>query len=519
VFEYIFLLVIAFLLSVLFTFALRKVARRLGVIDLPDGYRKLHQGAVPRLGGVGIHLAFFLAIAWYLFRGGPSLAIPLPEVLALLVGASAVLLLGVWDDVSGVKARHKILAVAAVATFMYFAGYRIGAIGNPFGESLSLGIFALPVTVFWFVACCSALNLIDGLDGLAAGVVLFASVVLFFMSLIFGNPWPAAVTATLAGAVLGFLLFNFPPASIFLGDSGSLLLGFLIAAIGLKGAEKSSTVVALIAPTAALGLPLMDTALAVIRRWSKAIPVSVADRGHIHHRLLSMGFSRRKAVLMLYILCLAFGGVGLLMTAAKSVEAAVVLGALALLVFITVRLLGWSDIIRFRKRITTSLASRRRVVEARRAADIASTKISSAESLPRLWRAFEEALGFLDLDYAELALVGRFKGADKDPTFLWKRGGSAPGQPSKGATRWQDCWSGIFTLRLNGTTLGHLSVRKDNSRGTLTDGIPEMLESIKEAIEKRLPTLIEGFSSPEGRGEAALSGAPTESDSRTISHL
>jgi len=149
---FIFIFAIAFFLSLAFTFALRGLARRLGIIDLPDGYRKIHHGGIPRLGGVGIHLAFFLAIAWYLFQRGGSAASPFAELFALVAGSSAVLLLGVWDDISGVRPRSKILALVAVAVFMYAAGYRIGAIGNPFGRNISLGVLSLPVTVFWFVA-------------------------------------------------------------------------------------------------------------------------------------------------------------------------------------------------------------------------------------------------------------------------------------------------------------------------------------------------------------------------------
>jgi len=333
-------------------------------MDHPDGFRKLQKRPVPRLGGLAVYAAFFCALSAGALvpckHGRPAIDLAGSEVWALFLGGTASVLLGAWDDVRGLRARWKLLALAGISCAMYAAGYRIDAVSTPFGAPLQLGVLAFPVTVFWFLGCMNAMNLIDGLDGLATGVCACVATTVLIASLMFGNTTAAVLSSALVGASLGFLVFNFTPASIFLGDSGSYLLGFLIASIGLRGAEKSSTVVALTIPLIAVGLPVMDTALAILRRWSRALPLSTCDRQHIHHKLLNAGFSQRQAVLLMYVGCIVLASFALLLTATRNVKAGGLLLVFGIAVIATVRAVGRSEINMTKKRLKAMLRLEKR---------------------------------------------------------------------------------------------------------------------------------------------------------------
>lgn len=333
--------VLAFIVSTVSTLVFRPLAARWGFVDHPDPYRKQHRGPMPRMGGPPILLGFAAPmLGLFLF---PHLSQVSRGVLAhaghlagLGIGALAVLLCGLLDDRYNLKPSAKLSCEILVGVWMYFTGFTINAVSLPFGGALDLGVFSLPVTVLWFVGCMNAMNLLDGLDGLASGVTVFVSITLFLVSLHFHNTFGMFTMACLGGSALGFLLFNFPPAKIFLGDSGSLLLGFFIAALSLLGASrKAEAAVALLIPIVALGLPILDTALAIVRRWYKRLPLSTPDREHIHHRLVAMGYSPRKAVLTLYVICVGLAGVALIITYARNevvmmMIVAVLIGALVM---------------------------------------------------------------------------------------------------------------------------------------------------------------------------------------------
>ena len=295
-----FLTLSAFLLCLALTPLVRELALRLQIVDRPDGARKAHHRPIPRIGGVAIAIAYTASFALFLLlplKARWMIFEPhLPFVARLLPVAGLVFALGLLDDVYGLRPWHKLLGQAAAATLAFYAGVGVSAVaGIPVDP-----MWAFPLTVLWLVACTNAFNLIDGLDGLACGLGLCATLSILVAALVDGNVPLALATAPLAGCLVAFLRYNFNPASIFLGDSGSLLIGFLLGCYGIIWSQKSATLLGLTAPAIALAGPLGDVLLSVARRWLRRQPIFRGDRGHIHHQLLRRGVTPRRAVLLLY---------------------------------------------------------------------------------------------------------------------------------------------------------------------------------------------------------------------------
>ena len=283
----------AFLLSVLLTPLFREFALRAGWVDKPDQNRKVHPVPVPRIGGVPIVLASAGAVAaiLYLGRHGSTPVQHLPLLWKLLPAIALVFLTGLLDDLVGLKPRHKLIGQTLAASAAWWAGVRIGGLGAEWSAVL---------TVLWLVGCTKAFNLIDGCDGVATGVGLFATVTTGIAALLHGDTGLMMATAPLAGALCGFLYFNFNPASIFLGDSGSLWLGFMLGCYAVIWSQKSATLLGMSAPVIALSVPLLDTGLSIARRFLRHEPIFRPDQGHIHHRLLARGLTPRRVALLLY---------------------------------------------------------------------------------------------------------------------------------------------------------------------------------------------------------------------------
>jgi UDP-GlcNAc:undecaprenyl-phosphate GlcNAc-1-phosphate transferase len=305
--------VFAFLLaaasSAVLTPLVRVLALRLGAVSNPGG-RNVNERTVPRLGGIAIALGFLIPLAT-IFPSESAVASVLRgdsrKLIGLLAGAVLMVGIGVLDDTRRVRALNKLLVQVVAAAIAFSVGFHIDAVRLPLLGNLSMGIFALPVTVIWIVGIVNAINLIDGLDGLAAGVVFFAGVTNFVVASVTHDVFLSALMATMLGAVLGFLFFNFNPARIFMGDSGSYFLGFLLGTLSLQGSsQKASTTVSILVPILALGLPIFDTLFAMGRRFLERRPIFSPDRGHVHHRLLDMGLTHRRAVLVLYSVSVTF---------------------------------------------------------------------------------------------------------------------------------------------------------------------------------------------------------------------
>jgi UDP-GlcNAc:undecaprenyl-phosphate GlcNAc-1-phosphate transferase len=297
----------AFVAALLAAFVLipfvRGAAREAGLLDEPGG-RKVHAVAIPRLGGVAITVAFYLGISVALIvarAGGQTLDLLRGHVPGVLVGAALMAGVGVVDDVEGMRARIKLAAQVVVALVAYGLGLSVDRLDGPWG-SLDLGLWSLPVTVAWFVAVINALNLIDGLDGLASGVALTALAAFFVIGWADPNAAPILpVLAAVAGGAIGFLRYNLYPASIIMGDTGSMLIGFLLAAVGvnLTQAGPAGDGVVPWVPVVALALPLADMLWAIVRRLIAGAPIFAPDKRHIHHQLVARGLSQRSAMLAL----------------------------------------------------------------------------------------------------------------------------------------------------------------------------------------------------------------------------
>ena len=302
------------LLTLAFTPLCKRLAWRFGIVDHPDQVRKLHGVAIPRLGGVAIFASILCAYGLLLvvrFSSGHIILEDLPLVLHILPALLIVFLLGLVDDIVGLSPWIKLAVETVAAVVAWFGGIHVSSVeGHPFSVVLSFAI-----TIVWIVGCTNAINLIDGLDGLAAGVSLFAAMTMLIAALI-GHNYPMALVAVpLVGALLGFLRYNFNPASIFLGDCGSLSLGFILSCCGIVWSEKSTTIVGLTTPLLVFAVPLLDAGMSIFRRFLNNRHIFGADSEHIHHKLLSKGLTPRRVVLLLYAFCALGAGVSLVLTA------------------------------------------------------------------------------------------------------------------------------------------------------------------------------------------------------------
>ncbi len=351
-------------LSLLLTPLVRSFARWAKVLDLPLE-RKVHKQPIPLLGGLVIFLSFNLAIVLTLFFDNTLLKETiLSRWEALFICQVFILAFGIFDDVKRLQPWVKLLLQVIAGTIIVLFGFGIEAIANPFtGSLIKLGFLSVPFTIFWLVLIANALNLVDGLDGLAAGTSIIVALTIFGLSYFNQNIGVGVASIALAGSALGFIRYNFYPAKIFLGDSGSLLLGFLLAVFSIQGSSKGATLVAVLAPVLALGLPIMETLLSMIRRFMRSIhlidyqtkngkvrvlyfrgiSLFKADRDHIHHRLLKLGFSQRKAVTFLYGVCVSLCLLAFLSMVVRNVNWVVFLGAVVLAVFIGIRRLKYDE--------------------------------------------------------------------------------------------------------------------------------------------------------------------------------
>ncbi len=338
-----FLGLVSFALSLLLTPLVRNVAWHFGIVDQPDQQRKIHSSPIPRMGGVAIFAAVVGAYGLLLIvrlSSGAIVSADLPLVLRLLPALAIVFGIGIIDDIISVRPWIRLAVETVAATFAWIGGIHITAIA---GYSFSGAVVSFIVTVLWIVTCTNAINLIDGVDGLASGVSLFAAVTMLIAALLDHNYPMALAVVPLAGALLGFLRFNFFPASIFLGDCGSLTLGFLLGCFGAVWTEKSTTLLGLTAPLMVLAVPLLDVGLAVVRRLLRGQPLFVADNAHIHHKLLSLGLSPRHLLLVIYGICAFGSAASLLLTINHNQDRDFVLILVCLAAWLGLQHLGYTE--------------------------------------------------------------------------------------------------------------------------------------------------------------------------------
>ena len=311
------------LVSFMATPAVKRMAYKIGAVDVPKDNRRMHDHPIPRLGGLAIALAFILTTL---------LTVELNQQLqGIMLGGIVILVLGVLDDSLTLPALPKFVVQIVAATIVVAHGCTIRFITNPFssevGACLDLGILAAPVTIIWIVTLTNAVNFIDGLDGLAVGVSGISAATMLVISLLVAEPQVALIMACLLGACIGFVPYNKNPATIFMGDTGSTFLGFILSAMSIQGFFKLYAIISFVVPFLILGVPIFDITFVVLRRLAKHQNPMKADREHIHHRLIDMGFSQKQTVAITYTLTGILGLAAVLLTSSGEVKTLILIGS------------------------------------------------------------------------------------------------------------------------------------------------------------------------------------------------
>ena len=397
---------ISLILSLVLTPLAGKLGIRFGALDKP-AERKVHGKPIPRTGGLAIFLVFILtlAVSSFLKTKISDLLVFDRQTVFFLCGAIICFGIGLFDDFRRLGPRVKFLFQIFAASIAYWAGIHIGGF-NVLGIYIKVGLLSYFVTVLWFILIINAVNLVDGLDGLAGGIVVFVALVMVILSVLNEDYLTALLFTALGGSVLGFLRYNFNPATVFLGDGGSYFLGYAIAGISVMGSVKSQVGAAMLIPLVALGVPLFDTILSPLRRFVRGRKLFRPDNGHIHHRLLSMGLTAKKAVFIIYMLTFLLCIVAVVMVNIRNEQAGLFLIVLGAGAVIFVRKLGYFEYIGSDKIYGwfKDLTDEAGISHARRSFLSLQIDTGSSENLGELWQNITMAFNMLEFDMAELHL-------------------------------------------------------------------------------------------------------------------
>jgi len=407
-------------------------ARRINAVDVP-GVRAVHTRPIPRIGGVAVFVSSMLMIGSVLLLDnviGQAFRTVQWELTALLSGATCIFLVGLADDLRSLPARVKFAAEVVATILLCGAGIQITSLHLTDEIVVRFGVLSCPLTLLWVVGVTNAVNLSDGLDGLAAGVSAVACAVIAFFAIYSENALMAVFMLALLGSLTGFLFFNFNPARTFLGDCGSLFLGFTIASSSVMCLTKSAAVVGLALPVLALGIPIFDTFLAMLRRFLERRSLFSPDRSHFHHRLIDLGFKQRHAVITIYVVTLVATGFGLFMMIRQDIGALIVFACTLVLLLLLFRVVG---AVQFKEVLTglqrKHLATQRRNRE-RRAFEGAQLLFRRARSSVEWWQAVCEAAAQLEFAWVSLRVVNEDGG---DQISVWRRA-RTPAESSRIAT-------------------------------------------------------------------------------------
>lgn len=461
------LFAVALLFSLVLTPLVRSFARLVGVMDKPDGRRKLHAAPVPKLGGIAVFVAFYASLgvvsAQTDWRGVHAAA---EVAVAMLIPSLLILGLGIADDRKPLGPWVKIAVQLVAGLLVYFyLDIRIDVVAN----SQVLELLSLPATLFWIVLITNAFNVVDGMDGLATGVAFIALSCMFVASLLMNQLHIAMVAATLAGAVLGFLRYNVNPASIFLGDSGSLLLGFQLAVLSIVGSQKSSTAVAVSAPLFILALPLIEAATSTVRRLATGRSIMRPDSGHIHHQLQRLGFTPRRAAGLLYVGSGAFGLISLFVIQGGGAATVGLIAVVVVLVtYLAIVRLGYTEFAEINsamRRFTHQRRIIRNGIVVRRLAN----ELAEAPSLRDAWHSLTSAARQLEFSYVELRLSAMLH---HDGTRYAQRLSSSAHHGSETET------SFAVSLTSNGLALGDVLFTRSSKAEPLHSELPLLISAV-----------------------------------------
>jgi UDP-GlcNAc:undecaprenyl-phosphate/decaprenyl-phosphate GlcNAc-1-phosphate transferase len=464
----------AFIISLVLTPICRDIFRSYGVVDQPDAKRKVHRYPIPRVGGLAIAVSYLLAYLVVRPEEGSPLAQQLSLVWRLIPGAALACAIGLLDDLFNLRPWIKLAGQIGAAGLACLSGVRILSIGGAPTEAW----WNVPLTILWLLACMNAFNLVDGLDGLAAGVGLFATMTVFTAAMIQHNMVLAVATFPLAGAMLAFLCYNFNPATIFLGDSGSLLIGFLLGCYAAIWSNKSATLFGMTAPLMALSIPLLDVVLAIVRRFLRHQPIFTADRGHIHHRLLDRGFTPRRVVLMLYGLCGLAAAFSLLQFVMHSYASAIIV-LFCLFVLLGVQYLGYAEF---------DLAGRllfggdfQRTVSAQLDLRKFTTALAAAATTAECWELVRDGCGKFGFHQVRLRLAGESFDYSAD-----------------------DAEVPIWTARVPLANGDYVVLGRPFGSGVLPMAVAPFVDALRQTLVQKFPDVA--ASGATGRAEVSLTG-------------
>ena len=496
----------ALVLSLFLTPVARWVGRRFGVLAMPEA-RNIHASPMPRSGGLALFLTFFacLALAGWVLPEAATAVLFGPTMGYVLLGGCLIFVVGFADDKWTLPSKFKLVAQVAAASIAYYGGARIASFALPGFFVIQFDISSYLVTVFWFVLLINAINLIDGLDGLAAGVVFFGSSVQAVLAVMRGEPHTAALFAVLAGATLGFLRYNFNPASLFLGDGGSYFLGYMLAALSVSGSVKSQVGATLLMPVIALGVPLLDTITAPLRRFMRGRDMFEPDKRHVHHKLLSRGWSQRQVVLFLYGITIFLALSALVLVNLRNAPAGVFLLVVGAVLVLLVRKAGYCSYFAVDKILgwLRDVSDDTGIARGRRTFLHYQIEISQSRDLAELWTRMTEALEHLRFDLAEMVLSGTggatgscriapdlpgAAGTEGIPVFRWRREGAAA------SDRELLCSPAVMKLELpllakSGQSLGALWLVKDVAADPLNEFTLRRVENLRRTVTAALEGL------------------------------
>jgi len=491
------------LFSTLMSFALtRWLARRAA-----EGRWTRHEGgegAIPRLGGVSVFVTtvvMLLPLAVWNNQITDRIAEVLPQALGLLGAATAVFLLGLYDDLRGARPWQKLVVQCSAAVGLYLAGFRIELLTNPFThQPLELGWLSLPVTLCWLVAISNAFNLIDGLDGLAAGVGLFATLSLFLLALLQSKSFVAAVAVALAGALLGFLPNNFNPARIYLGDSGSLTIGLVLAALSVGGSQKGPIFITLTIPLLIFGLPLLDVSVTTARRFLSGHPIFHRDEEHLHHRLLKIGLTPRGALLFLYGLAAVFAAASVLVVNFRGTVSPLLALLCGLLAWIVVRQMHYPEFAELDSHVRREWSSQRNVLRNQILMRKSAQSVARAGTVEEMWDEASHVFTSLDMDAAALELPFALLGSARQ--LRWVRENNDDWRDTGPGA--ETMWSFSLPVRFRGRVIGTLRLSRALDRGDLPFRLESLAEYFNGPFAERLARILDAREAEPVRAAAGV---------------
>jgi UDP-GlcNAc:undecaprenyl-phosphate/decaprenyl-phosphate GlcNAc-1-phosphate transferase len=479
----------------------RDIANSRGWATAPESKRHLHERPVPRLGGIAILGSVVLVVTGAVIAFNSAhlnYSFPSGTFLGLLGPTLVIFALGLADDFRPLSPYIKFGVQILASCWLYAGGFRFRTFHLLFGERQIGHAVALALTVFWVLLITNAFNLLDGLDGLAGGSALFSSFVVFIVSVITGNTLAAVVTIALAGAIVGFLRYNFNPATIFLGDCGSLVIGFLLSAVSLASSQKTSTVVAVAIPVVSFGLPILDTCMAVLRRFLNGKPLFRADDEHIHHKLLQRGLSHKQAVVVLYAVSAGFALISLPLLSPKSGTIGVVLSVIGLGVFFGLQHLGYHEVDELR-RVARRTWVQKTIISNNLAIRHATDELGDAKTFHDVLRILKIAFQGNDYDGFELSFAPSLSSGDKMTfapfEFAWFSENSAL---SKG-------WKlQLDLVGESGEICGFLSITRSYTKGLLLSDVDCFAAEFADALSLALQRAGESQAMPIGMPATTL---------------